>query len=558
MRIESVEIKKFRTLENIKLAFPNPYTAICGANDSGKTNVIRAIRHLSRDDELFYPRYPEPELSLEEDYTKWCPQASPVEPITMRFELSVDEVRDAGFHRFVVRQLSLGESTGSFRFAVELTYAGESTEVSVGVGEQAFGGLEAQEVLARLKTSKSILFHNSTESVPEVFGSRSGMLSELSSEHESVLADLKKRVNRGLAKITKDREKELEDLLGRLESKYKVSLSLPTLDFQNVPYGVTLTDHKYDVALNDWGSGTKNRTLILLRLFKAKQISEAETSASKATPIIVVEEPESFLHPSAQAEFGKVLSDLANEFGVQVIVTTHSPYLLNIATPAANILLNRSVRYGKRRETVVVKTDGDEWMQPYSHALGLSTDAIVPWRPLLESKGNVMLLVEGAIDKEYFEMLRDPAHGKEQLVIDGEILDYEGTGSLDNSVLLRFIQRLHKRMFVTYDLDAEDKLKKKLENLGLENQKDFLAIGANAPGRKNIEGLLPDSVRASVNQANPDLVDAMASGTPDERRQARRVWKQKLLEEFRTKATPGAEYFGTFYKVARAINKALK
>jgi hypothetical protein len=37
----------------------------------------------------------------------------------------------------------------------------------------------------------------------------------------------------------------------------------------------------------------------------------------------MIEEPECFLHPSAQAEFGRILRDLAEEFQVQVIITTH-------------------------------------------------------------------------------------------------------------------------------------------------------------------------------------------------------------------------------------------
>ena len=46
MRILSPKTLNYRTLESIDLAFPSSYTAICGANDSGKTNVVRAIRAL--------------------------------------------------------------------------------------------------------------------------------------------------------------------------------------------------------------------------------------------------------------------------------------------------------------------------------------------------------------------------------------------------------------------------------------------------------------------------------------------------------------------------------
>ncbi len=47
---------------------------------------------------------------------------------------------------------------------------------------------------------------------------------------------------------------------------------MPAFDFSSVPYGVTLGQKKFEVPLDDWGSGTKNRTLILMTLFRAKQL----------------------------------------------------------------------------------------------------------------------------------------------------------------------------------------------------------------------------------------------------------------------------------------------
>ena len=73
MRISSLKIRNYRTLESLDLKFPSLYTAICGANDSGKTNVIRAIRALMREEEYGTYRLlgDEEELSLKDDYPKW-------------------------------------------------------------------------------------------------------------------------------------------------------------------------------------------------------------------------------------------------------------------------------------------------------------------------------------------------------------------------------------------------------------------------------------------------------------------------------------------------------
>src|SRR5262249_48760404 len=162
--------------------------------------------------------------------------------------------------------------------------------------------------------------------------------------------------------------------------------------------------------------------------------------------------PESFLHPSAQAEFGRVLQALAQEFGVQVIVTTHSPYMLCLDNANSNILLKRRIHYNNPMETQRVDNQEQRWMEPFAQALGLRSDEFSAWRNILHGNTETVLLVEGDTDKEYLEMLRDQKHGSGQLKFAGEIVPYEGTGSLQNTVLLRFIKNRFKKVVVTYDL----------------------------------------------------------------------------------------------------------
>lgn len=55
MKITALKIRNYRTLEHIDLAFPAPYAAICGQNDSGKTNIVRAVRALMKEESPFVP-----------------------------------------------------------------------------------------------------------------------------------------------------------------------------------------------------------------------------------------------------------------------------------------------------------------------------------------------------------------------------------------------------------------------------------------------------------------------------------------------------------------------
>ena len=564
MKITDLKIKNFRTLEAVDLEFPSSYTAICGPNDCGKTNVVRAIRALMKEDSPL-PTFEfddEEEVSVKDDYPKWKNTNPSEREIQFEITLLIERERDTGLFQFVTKQLSLTIGDESqISLVVKTTYRGDkSVDVRVRCVNNEYTGIDAQQILNRLQSSRSILFHNSTQiELPAPFrGGRGGYIRAASPEHEALVASMKVTVNRGLGKISKSHQKEMENLLGRLETKYKVALSMPAFDFTSVPFSMTLGQKKCNVPLDDWGSGTKNRTLILLTLFRAKQLGDSEASASKITPVIIIEEPESFLHPAAQAELGRVLHDLSEEFQVQVVVTTHSPYLLSMTNPNSNILLCRHTRYKQLVETERVDTTGDNWMKPFGLALGLESEEFKPWKELILSGSNAILLVEGDTDKQYFEMLRAPEHGTNRLDFSGEIVSYEGTGALQNTVLLRFVMNTYRRLFVTYDLDAEGQLQKGLSALGLERKKHHIPIGVNSPGRRNIEGLLPDSVRTSVYSANSGLVQAATQGTKAEQESARSNLKKLLLDEFKRNAAPGPEYFGNFYPLVKMINSALK
>jgi energy-coupling factor transporter ATP-binding protein EcfA2 len=564
MKILSLKTSNYRTLESLEIAFSPTYAAICGPNDSGKTNVVRVIRTFVKEGS----RGPvivlddDDELSTKDEYTKWKDIERGQREIVVSLCLSFHSVRDVGFYQFVLKQLALKSEPETLELTIECTYRADKPTPIVRVlalGEN-YEDLNAQQVLQKLQATRGVLFHNSTStSNPYLYPGRSvaGLIRELTVQHEAVLSSMKQTVNRGLSKISKAEQAGFEALLGRLKTKYKVGLSVPSFEFDYLPLNMTLGERKFAVPLDDWGSGTKNRTLILLALFRARQIADAEPSATKITPVTIIEEPESFLHPSAQAEFGRVLQDLAEEFGVQVIVTTHSPYLLNLRSPGSNVLLRRRTAYNQLRDTERVDTTGENWMAPFGQALGLDAEEFRPWKTLILGNGDAILLVEGDTDKEYFEMLRDEAHGQNRLSLQGEIVSYEGTGALSNSILLRFVKNRHQKLFVTFDLDSIAKIEKTLHVLELEKARHYWPIGANVAGKRNIEGLLPDSIITAVISANPGVVQAIAAGTKEEQESNRNRLKKLLLAEFKAKASPTQEFFGQFYQVVKVINKAL-
>jgi len=517
---------------------------------------------MREEDQPAFFRGDDESVTVKNDFPKWLDTPTDQQTISIGLRLQVDPQRDAGVYQFILRQLQLAEQGSELELSMAAVYSGDGAtpKISVTCRGQSYEGLEAQEVFKKVRTSRSILFHNSpqNELARLRFREGFGQLRELSGESAQALAKLKRDMDRGLQKIAKNQQQELEGLLGRLETKYRVGLSVAAFDLGWLPFNLTLGDSKHNVPLDNWGSGTQNRTLILRTLFRAKQIGESEASASKVTPLIIIEEPESFLHPYAQAEFGRILQDLAEEFRVQVIVTTHSPYLLSLTNAESNILLSRCSHDGQLRETVRVDSGGENWMAPFGQALGMSSDEFKPWQKLFGSHSDAILLVEGETDKAYFDMLRDPSHGTNCLAFEGEIVVYDGAGTLKNNMLLRFIKNRYKRVFLTFDLDMKPEIERCLASLDMKKEQDYLAIGLDAPGKRSIEGLLPESVRTAVFSENADLVMAATSGTKEERESARNSLKRKFLAEFKRVARPGPEYYSEFYPIVKMANKALR
>ncbi len=382
------------------------------------------------------------------------------------------------------------------------------------------------------------------------------LFQNITTEDKEKIQQDKSRLFNRLRSLAKQHKEDITTLLGRLEEKYDVSISIPTLEVEHFPFEIALGSKGVDIALDDWGSGTQNRTMILLAILQAKKVSESASESDRVAPIIVIEEPESFLHPSAQAEFGRVLRDLAHEFKVQVITTTHSPYFLSVKRPESNILIERKTYRSQVRESIVVDTTGPDWREPFSLALGINNEELTQWRDVLFQDTHSLLLVEGDIDKEYFENLREAKHANKAFKFKGEIFAYGGNGFFSNTVLLRFILNRFSRVFITYDYDTDAKVSKSLESLGLMRGSDFLPIGKKDSGKTDIEGLLPSRITGEVYAQNPGLADK-AMGAGGDRQDAKQRLKRLKLEHFKKTASIESGDYEDFYKLVRAIEKGL-
>src|SRR5690606_27319682 len=102
------------------------YAAICGPNDSGKTNVVRALRAMVRGEAPGpFPFDDDEEFSRKDDYPKWKDTEPSKQEISLGVTIELDKVRDVGFYQFVTTQLKLENPAQPLALEIGVLYRGE-------------------------------------------------------------------------------------------------------------------------------------------------------------------------------------------------------------------------------------------------------------------------------------------------------------------------------------------------------------------------------------------------------------------------------------------------
>lgn len=556
MKLREVGAKSFRTLEDLSIEFKDDYCTLSGRNNAGKTAIVTIIRHFLDDEDRPYI-HGENSLSYNRDHTQW----SSTEDMEISIRLELDRHDDAEVF-FVVEKFASVPIEGDVarvRLTEKFFGTGES-QLGCRVNGDDLDSQNSSEIAKKLKAAANLVVHNSTAPSRRLYyfsGEMTEVLeSHFSQEDRKKISIAEKNLSNKVKTAAKQHKEELSQLMGRLGENYDVELT--TIDrggSSRFPLNVKLNDKSVDANLGGWGSGTQNRTRVLISVLEADRIRKSQASENRSTPVVIVEEPESFLHPSAQAEFGKVLNNLAEDFGIQILATTHSPYMLNQTNPEANLLLERKVTRNKLKETERVDTSGEDWMLPFADNLGVLSDEFIPWKKIIGSVNSKIVLVEGAIDVEYLAILRSKHPDIYGLPEDVEIVGYGGKDALKNTQVLQFMLSRLDRVFITFDLDAEKEVVPKLESIGMIANKDFCAVGIAQPGRECIEGLLPETILAEVYAERVDDVMALGSANSAAKKSAKSNLKKAALEKFQNCGLSSSE-LPEMAKLMKLIAKA--
>lgn len=558
MIVRNIRATNFRTLEKFDLDFKSGYCALSGKNNAGKSAVVRVIDHFlkNRDDE-HYMFGSTSNINFSIDKTQW----SDSEDMQISMTVEVDRECDSEVFYVVETFSESEEEQNSLEVTLTQSFTkGDGVKSSCVVSGKELDVRQRNEIFSKFRSAPNFIYHNSTNIQRSYFYWNESFTEILehhfSSDDREKISAAQKTLQNRIRKAARQHKDELDSMLGKLSDKYEVELSSIEARPEKIPLQISLKDKLVGSPLHNWGSGTQNRTRVLMSVLDAIHTRESAAAENKTTPIILVEEPESFLHPSAQAEFGQVLNNLAVEFNLQIIATTHSPYMLNQHRPEANFLLERRVFRGAAKETEIVDTNGSDWMRPFAEALGVVPSEFESWRNAFAAQENRVILVEGEIDKKYFEIFRDRYANVYNIPKEIEIVPYEGKDALKNTAILNFMINKFSKVFITFDLDSLKEVEPALKRIGLKLGHDYLPVGLNKPGYDCVEGLLPEGLRKEIYAANLDQVTALGSADSQIRRKAKADIKKEMLRSFENQTFPTSELEGfknLFAKVGKAF-----
>jgi len=150
-------------------------------------------------------------------------------------------------------------------------------------------------------------------------------------------------------------------------------------------------DDGYRSEIEQKGHGLQRATLLAMLKVLAKHGTRYQ---DKPSPIFLVGELESFLHPFAQKQFAEVLLKLVDQY--QIVTTTHSPF---IVTPQSIDGYRRIQKRDNGTKSIMIQKD---------------TININLVKRHLERRGNLeglfadrVILIEGSHDENFYDKLRE-------------------------------------------------------------------------------------------------------------------------------------------------------
>lgn len=393
MRLRSFYVKSYRSIDEAKIDAIQQYCVIAGPNNSGKSNLLRAL-YIA--------------LSLASNGN--------FERRKRRSHYSyIHNMTDYVWKRDIPVFLAKNESASTiFKLTFEFS-EDEKKEFRTELGINLSKSLQMKFQLYSDRTEGNIIMPGRAKKQMEKKIHDIGVFirsklnyeyipcvrpSELTAEYFSRLLDKELRKLEGQEEYKKCMEtlrKLQQPILENMEDKLAASLRtfIPSIEKVEIDkdssyLGISARVPYHNVAINindgvltsleDKGDGIKS--LAAISIVQSMSFENAQGRSL----MLLIEEPEAHLHPDAVHSLRNVLIEISTKPNVQVIISTHSPILIDREILNNNILILPDHKASKASSISQIR-----------ETLGVRTIDNLSFKKAI--------LVEGESDKRYFEKI---------------------------------------------------------------------------------------------------------------------------------------------------------
>jgi putative ATP-dependent endonuclease of the OLD family len=337
MYLASLEIKNFRSIKELKVDFRQGLNVLVGRNNTGKTNLLHAIRHAlgpsaSRGEALWLDR---------DDFHRASATSEPEQHLSVSLVFKgMSDSQRAHFFEIIEFDLAVPDNSKALlRFEASWPKGKKFATIKRTGGPVA---VESPEVPTRLLESLPVTFlpalRDAEAALAPGYRSRLALLlremaSRTGISTESRIVDIFKKANSEL-----EGDKLVSDIASSLQRT--TSLIAGT---DHAPSTISAAEAEFEKILRTLqvqlkgtpiGSLTSNGLGFNNLLYMAVVLEHLKQDAVDESSLLLVEEPEAHLHPQLTVLLAEYLANTTpGASAPQTFVTTHSPTLVASVLP---------------------------------------------------------------------------------------------------------------------------------------------------------------------------------------------------------------------------------
>lgn len=480
MKIISFSVKNFRSISQANNLPLSSLSVLVGANNEGKSNILKSLAISLRILEqgagkvpirVRRTSYTTSDQAINYEWTRDYPISLQKEKpdgrseITLEFELSEKDRDD--FKKIV-------GSTLSTSLKIRVGFGMDDAKVEVllkGPGKQYL--TDRLEKIAKFLAKKIQIQYIpairtedlSRAAVDTMLNNELGIL-ERDTEYQELIKKITELQKPILTKISKELSKTIQQFIPDVKSIRVETASRLRGAIRNA-FSVHVNDG-VDTELETKGDGIKS--LIAISLLRHVNYQHDDGKLL----VMAIEEPESHLHPMAVHKLREVLYEIAEHH--QLILTTHSPILVNRRAPEENILVQAG-NASKAKNLTEIR-----------ECLGIHVSDNL-------ATAKLILLVEGVNDKTIMETwLRDISSILSKAINMGDIViqSLNGASKLNYRIGIYRSLLCNIHVFLDADPTGRETIKSAKKNLLITDKEYHLATAPNMKSSE-IEDLIDPS-----------------------------------------------------------------